>query len=1153
MEQMESRRLLATFFVTNTADSGPGTLRQAMLDANGSAGPDNIEFEIPASTSPLLDVPVAGFNPISQVWTITLASPLPVITDQVTIDGFSQAHFPVPFRYPQQLVPTLQDPKLIQSTANQIPARDGNNAKVRLIIDGSGVGGTGFEFQTSHSMIRGLAIDGFDVGVSVPSPGFVGNVIQGNFIGQYFLYLVDPQTGDPLTSSNAVIFTGLGNTAQGVILGSTNATVGGAAAQENNVIVGNAAEGVWIQAGGEGNQVLGNQIGIAGPTDAGRFAIAPNGAEGVLVESSSNAIGGAVGGAGNLISGNASHGVWIRGVQATRNRVDGNYIGVPPGGAYLFGASDPGNQGDGIRIENAPANRVGGAEDILRNSIGANNGVGVRILGPQSTGNVVTNNFIGLIANGAAALGNAEDGVRIAGGASRNQINGGNVISSNLRGVYIVGATTTLNVVSDNFIGTDLTGEADLGNAREGVRIEDSPNNQVTGNGAGSQLVSGNDVGVAIVGPGATGNAILGNLIGTNVTGMLDLNNSQQGVLIDGAPNNIVGGATAATRNLISANHWGVELRGPQTTGNVVQGNFIGTDITGNAPLGNGSELDGVLIRLGASRNTIGGTSPAAGNRIAFNERDGVRVEDNSVGNAILTNAIFSNTRLGIDLFVPGDPPSGVTPNDPGDADTGPNNLQNHPIVTSVATSPDFTNIQGSLSSAPNQTFLIQLFANTALDPSGSGEGERFLGETQVVTDGSGFAVFNVNVPSTVSAGQFVTATATSASGDTSEFSPGVTELLGTVQFSMTGFTVSEGAGVATISVTRTGGSGGFATVEFATANGTAIAGVDYLPASGTLTFEAGVNVQTFNVTILDNSSPEAGETVLLSLSDAVGAATIGSPSAAVLTIQDDDQPGLISFSSATYTASEDGDAAVITVVRDSGGGTVSIDFATSDGTAIAGVDYVATAGTLVFNPGQTLRTFSVTLLAGAMTGDRTVNLALSNPTGGAGLGTPSTAILVISDVNAPRIINVQAVRQPRAIGTIVLTFDQLLNPVTARDLRNYGYSVQTPGRDRQIGTRDDILIGIRRAIYNPDTRTVRLRLERQIHRNVAIRVRVNQVTDVPGAGVGVSSVTGVLLDGNGNGRPGGVFDAVINTASGQPAARPAKTPRGPRMAMRGS
>jgi hypothetical protein len=343
-------------------------------------------------------------------------------------------------------------------------------------------------------------------------------------------------------------------------------------------------------------------------------------------------------------------------------------------------------------------------------------------------------------------------------------------------------------------------------------------------------------------------------------------------VLIDNAPGNIVGGGTAATRNLISANHWGVELSGPGATGNVVQGNFIGTDITGNAPLGNGSELDGVLIRLGASQNTIGGQSPATGNRIAFNERDGVRVEDNSVGNSILTNSIFSNTGLGINLFVPGDPGSGVTPNDPGDADSGPNNLQNHPIVTSVATSPDFTNIQGSLSSAPNQTYVIQLFANTALDPSGAGEGERFLGQTTVTTDGSGLGLFNANVPSTVGAGQFVTATATatSASGDTSEFSPGVTDLLGTVQFSMSAFTVSEGAGVATISVTRTGGSGGFATVDFATANGTAIAGVDYLPASGTLTFEAGVNVQTFNVTILDNSSPEAGETVLLSLSDAV-------------------------------------------------------------------------------------------------------------------------------------------------------------------------------------------------------------------------------------------------------------------------------------------
>ena len=96
--------------VTNTNDSGPGSLRQAILDANGNhSGPNDIQFAIPASTSPLLNVPVPGFDPTTQTWTINLASPLPPITSQVDIDGYSQAHLPVPFRYPSAISSAVQE------------------------------------------------------------------------------------------------------------------------------------------------------------------------------------------------------------------------------------------------------------------------------------------------------------------------------------------------------------------------------------------------------------------------------------------------------------------------------------------------------------------------------------------------------------------------------------------------------------------------------------------------------------------------------------------------------------------------------------------------------------------------------------------------------------------------------------------------------------------------------------------------------------------------------------------------------------------------------------------------------------------------------------------------------------------------------------
>ena len=115
--------------------------------------------------------------------------------------------------------------------------------------------------------------------------------------------------------------------------------------------------------------------------------------------------------------------------------------------------------------------------------------------------------------------------------------------------------------------------------------------------------------------------------------------------------------------NLISANNWGVRLDGTTATENLVEGNLIGTDITGKAPLGN--EVNGVIVSTDASENTIGGTVTGAGNTIAFNVAAGVSVQLGT-GDSILSNSIYSNGHLGIDLVAPGDPPSGVTPNAPG-------------------------------------------------------------------------------------------------------------------------------------------------------------------------------------------------------------------------------------------------------------------------------------------------------------------------------------------------------------------------------------------------------------------------------------------------------------------------------------------------------
>ena len=267
-------------------------------------------------------------------------------------------------------------------------------------------------------------------------------------------------------------------------------------------------------------------------------------------------------------------------------------------------------------------------------------------------------------------------------------------------------------------------------------------------------------------------NSVEGNFIGTNVTGNAAFSNLR-GLWL-GSANNKAGGTTSDASNLISGNttNAGVFIIGDAATGNLVQGNYIGTDAAGNDDLGNDT---GVFLTfgvsgdtIGATGNTIGGTVDGAGNTIAFNGFAGV-VVFSGTGNAILGNSISANTGasgLGIELI---DPFHGVTPNDARDEDTGANNLQNFPVVTSAIGGS--TRIEGTLNSTPNTQFRLELFSNSACDPSGFGEGETFLGFTDVTTDGSGNASFTVTLSTSVAAGQSITATATDPDGNTSEFS----------------------------------------------------------------------------------------------------------------------------------------------------------------------------------------------------------------------------------------------------------------------------------------------------------------------------------------------------------------------------------------------
>ena len=335
---------------------------------------------------------------------------------------------------------------------------------------------------------------------------------------------------------------------------------------------------------------------------------------------------------------------------------------------------------------------------------------------------------------------------------------------------------------------------------------------------------------------------------------------------------------------MVSANHWGIRLDGSTATGNLIEGNDVGTDSSGTAALGN--EINGIIVSNSASNNTIGGTATGQANTIAYNVAAGVLIQSGT-GDSILSNSIFSNGHLGIDLAAPGDPPSGVTQNAPG-VRIGPNNLQNTPVMTAVVAGTKGA-VQASLNSLSNMPFLIQFFSNTAADPSGFGQGQTLLGSAPTTTDASGMALVSLTPQNGVPANTWVSATATNLStGDTSEFALDLSAQPVSIQFHAMQFSVDSSAGMATIHVERDGSTSALVSVQYATSNGSALAGKQYVAASGILTFLPGqaYSEQTFPITILPNQSQSAGSTTVnLTLTQPAGGATLGAISTAVLTI----------------------------------------------------------------------------------------------------------------------------------------------------------------------------------------------------------------------------------------------------------------------------
>jgi hypothetical protein len=569
---------------------------------------------------------------------------------------------------------------------------------------------------------------------------------------------------------NIVLSGGKAGPVDGLVIGSGNSTVRG-------LVIDNFAYGSGIMLNGGGNDVVvGNFIG----TDVtGESAAANN--QGIGTNSPGDMIGGTSPGDRNIISGNNSalpdaaeggsnssdRGINLGG--GWRTLIQGNYIGTDKGGTFALangiGISDYASGGVALN------NTIGGTAAGAGNLISGNPQAGIIL---SSNQNLVAGNLVGTTATGLAALPPlltstyaAGAGIYIIGNdntiggttaGARNIVSGnlgGNSVGIAIDGQYGAGQ---FNVVEGNYIGTDITGNTGGLSNQIGVVVSGEYNTIGGTTAAARNIISGNESGgVDIISSTASslntglGNVVVGNYIGTDPSGTRAVPNDYGIRLLLAAHDNTIGGTLPGEGNLISGNEAGIDLE--HTSGNnLIQGNLIGTDKTGGAGLGNGY---GIIMADDPSNNTIGGTASGAGNTIAFNGHYGVDVDGGS-GNSILGNSIFANGGLGIFL----------------DSANNANDNQAAAVLTGVSTSSTGTTVSGTLQSVPSTMFRVEFFANATMDSSGDGQGQTFLGFANVTTDLSGNDTFTAAFSTAVPRGYFISATATNLStGDTSEFS----------------------------------------------------------------------------------------------------------------------------------------------------------------------------------------------------------------------------------------------------------------------------------------------------------------------------------------------------------------------------------------------
>ena len=483
----------------------------------------------------------------------------------------------------------------------------------------------------------------------------------------------------------------------------------------------------------DGRLALGNLISV--PLDLDGSEHMSGGAPGVEIRlHSSVRLGGAMSSVrGVLLAGQALQFA----NNAGGNVFESNWVGIDQGGS----APNPwgGTNVNSLNAQTTFGGTASGAGNLF---------AGEGDLISNSEGDILKGNLVGTDSSGTVAVGSPgfQQSVGLLGANpvfGGTEPGAGNLVSGNQRttGVVVSGAGAR---IQGNTIGTDITETQALGNSGAGILVQFGADDVTIGGtspGAANVVSANAQGGVSVSSSGAL---VVGNNIGTSGDGSVALGNTTYGIYIGGV-DAIVGSEVGDGGNLVADTRRninglfgdGIQLQGSSAT---ITANLIGLG-TNFTPLGNAGS--GIRLMSGATSHNIGGPSFAEENEIAYNGDAGVMIEGGAgTGNEVLANSLHDNGLLGIDISFTADP-DGPNTNDVGDSDSGPNDRQNHPVITAVDTAAG--TIDGRLDSEPGTTFDISFYSNDACDPSGFGEGGTYLGSTQLTTDSIGSATFSVS------------------------------------------------------------------------------------------------------------------------------------------------------------------------------------------------------------------------------------------------------------------------------------------------------------------------------------------------------------------------------------------------------------------------